>query len=180
LTAFSQLDLDNAIAGFLDYFSRLAYLPFLSDREAGFIFGPEVTEAIASLDRYNREKQICAACGYRCCLRVKCEFYDPAFSRCLVESYRPALCRLHFCDEFNRHDAPLVHFLGDFYLESLLAAAKTDPARANLFDCPAFRPLAPQLTERILGVLDNLRRGQTAEPQAVQAIAGLITASPEA
>jgi hypothetical protein len=149
-----------AVECFLAYFRQLRYLPFLSEAEFEMLYGLEVNSAIRTLDLYNQQQHICGTCQYQCCRRVKCEFYDPAFSCCPVEPYRPALCRLHYCDRFCSDYGLLVKALGDIYLECLLAAARLDAARAALFDCPAFTPLAPKLTVSIQTALQLVKVSQ--------------------
>lgn len=173
-------DLNRAVTRFLNGFSQLQHLPFLTGDEANGLFGPEVESALAELDLYNQQNRICGSCQYRCCLRVKCEFYDAHFSRCMVENDRPALCRLHFCNKYSAERGPLIRILGDIYLESLLAAAPIDRARAAMFDCPAFYPLEPQLTAQISLVLEKIRTGKISEAQASREIQDLIEQPPAA
>ena len=106
--------------------------------------------------------------------------YDASFGGCAVNSLRPALCRLHFCDKFENECGPLVKILGDIYLESLLAAAKIDSALADLFDCPTFLPLTPHLVSLIIPVLDDARAGRLPEREAFQEVQHLILTNPMA
>jgi hypothetical protein len=160
-------DIQTAVDRFLAGFPLLRFLPFLSDREAADLYGPEVNAAVAEMEKYNLEQRVCEECRDRCCLLVKCELYDTRFTRCLVENYRPALCRLHYCDKYNGEYTSLARRLGDIFLEVLLAAQKIDRGRVDLFDCPAFKPLVPQLTARIGLILDDLRLGQVIETEAL-------------
>jgi hypothetical protein len=173
-------DVNSAVESFLSNFRKLKYLPFITDIEAAELFGPQVTARLVELDDHNRREQICSHCHSRCCLRVKCEVYDASFSGCPVDSLRPALCRLHFCNKFNSECGPLVKILGDIYLESLLAAAKIDSALADLFDCPTFLPLTPLLISLIVPVLDDARAGRLSEQEAFQEVQHLILTNPMA
>jgi hypothetical protein len=167
-------DVNSSVESFLANFRKLKYLPFITDIEAIELFGSQVTESLVELDDYNRREQICSHCQSRCCLRVKCEVYDASFGGCAVDSLRPALCRLHFCNNFNNECGPLVKILGDIYLESLLAAAKIDSALADLFDCPTFLPLTPHLVSLIIPVLDDARAGRLPEQEAFEEVQHLI------
>jgi hypothetical protein len=167
-------DLNNAVTHFLESFRHLRHLPFLKNDEAGRLYGEEVTAALAELDEYNRQNQICAHCQQRCCLRVKCEFYDAGFSRCLVEAYRPSLCRLHFCEKYASAHGPLIRILGDIYLESLLAAQTIDRGLSAQFDCPAFKPRASHLVDRISLIVDEIRLRKISEPEGCRQIQNLI------
>ena len=171
-------DVNSAVESFLANFRKLKYLPFITDIEAIALFGPQVTASLIELDDHNRQEQICSCCQNRCCLRVKCEVYSASFSGCAVDSLRPALCRLHFCDKFKNECGPLVKILGDIYLESLLAAAKIDSTLADLFDCPTFLPLAPRLVSLIIPVLDSARAGRLQEREAFQEVQHLILTNP--
>jgi hypothetical protein len=163
-----------AVETFLSSFKKLKHLPFVSDQEASGLYGLEVSIAVAELDHYNRQHHLCKECQSRCCLRVKCEMYDIHFGTCLVESYRPVLCRLHFCNKSSNIHQPLVKILGDIYLESLIAAAKIDSVLANMFDCPTFTPLAPHLMSLIKPILDKTRSGLLTEQNARLEIQVLI------
>jgi hypothetical protein len=163
-----------AVESFLAYFRQLRYMPFLSDAEIVLLYGPEVNSAIMTLDFYNQQQHICGTCQYHCCRRVKCEFYDPAFTCCPVEPYRPALCRLHYCDRFCADYGLLVKALGDIYLESLLVASRLDASRAALFDCPAFAPLDPHLTVSIQTALQLVKLRQKTHVEVFPGILHLI------
>jgi hypothetical protein len=173
-------DVNSAVECFLANFRKLKYLPFITDIEAKELFGPQVTASLVELENYNQQEQICSRCQGRCCLRVKCEVYDASFGGCAVESLRPVLCRLHFCDKFKNGCGPLAKILGDIYLESLLAAAKIDSVFAGLFDCPTFLPLAPHLVSRIMPLLDDARTGGLPERQAFLDVRHLILTNPTA
>jgi len=69
---------------------------FLTDEEFEALFGKQVIEAIGILDRYS--EKICQTCGGECCTTVGCEFHSDRFDTCPIYEYRPAKCRLHYCD----------------------------------------------------------------------------------
>lgn len=49
------------------------------------------------LDKY--AVTICRNCGGECCHRIGCQFYSRRFATCPIFRYRPAKCRLYFCDK---------------------------------------------------------------------------------
>jgi len=70
---------------------------FPTDDEFEGLFGAQVVEATSILDRY--AEKICHACGGECCARVRCEFHSDRLDACPIHEYRPAKCRLHYCDK---------------------------------------------------------------------------------
>jgi len=171
-----NLDLKKAVTCFLDNFENLSCLPFLTDSEAERLYGPEVAAALAELDDYNRREKICRSCRSRCCLRVKCEFYSPDLLGCPVYSFRPALCRVHFCDKYAQKYPNLVKEIGDIFLEGLVEAARINKRQAGLFDCPAWRPVAPSRVSSISAYLEKVREGSLDEVTACRLIQEEIVA----
>ncbi|HSW57000.1 MAG TPA: hypothetical protein VLH15_01200 [Dehalococcoidales bacterium] len=167
-------DVRAAVACFLANFKKIRHLPFVADNEVEVLFGSQVAETLTELDEYNRLQEICLRCSSRCCQRIKCELYDARFSACPVVNWRPALCRMHYCEAFNPIFAIQVKILGDIYLESLIAAAGIDPDTAGGFDCPTFSPLVPDFISEISPVLANLRDGKTPVEEAIRQISGWI------
>ena len=70
---------------------------FLTDGEFETRFGTQVVEAVKVLGRY--AGTICQGCGGECCGRVGCDFYCDKFGSCPIYLYRPAKCRLYYCDK---------------------------------------------------------------------------------
>jgi hypothetical protein len=163
-------DIRAAVASFQRELPRLRYLPLIADAEMEWLYGAEVQATLAELESYNLRQRVCAECAYRCCLRVKCEFYDDRFTRCLVTNYRPALCRLHFCERYGLENAALGRALGDIYLEGLLAVKESVPATALLFDCPAFDWASPAVNNLISPLVEDLRNRKIGEEEAFQMI----------
>jgi hypothetical protein len=69
---------------------------FITDDEFETLFGPQVAQAVSVLDKYADE--VCAACGGECCQRIRCGFFSAAFGSCPIHGFRPAKCRLYYCD----------------------------------------------------------------------------------
>jgi len=70
---------------------------FITDQEFESVFGRQVAEAVALLDRH--ADAVCAACRGECCRRIGCGFYSPAFRSCPIFEFRPAKCRLYYCEK---------------------------------------------------------------------------------
>jgi len=49
--------------------------------------------------------EVCRECGGECCRRIKCEFYSERFGSCPIFEYRPAKCRLYFCEKILENEA---------------------------------------------------------------------------
>jgi hypothetical protein len=165
-----QLDVNSAIESFISNFEGLRNLPFIDDAELISLYGPQVAAALDHLEVYNLKNQICNNCKKRCCLLVKCELYDADLGHCVVQPFRPALCRLHFCKEYEAENGQLVKELGDIYLETILAAAKIDRRKSDYFDCPSFMPLIPELTQKIRAYINSVKAGRITESQGLALI----------
>jgi hypothetical protein len=76
---------------------------FYTDTEFEAAFGAQAAEAIRMLGKY--AEGICRDCGGECCRRIKCEFYSDRFSTCPISAYRPAKCRLYFCERVLENEA---------------------------------------------------------------------------
>jgi hypothetical protein len=129
----------NAVRTFMERLGELSLLPLVTDNEMGELFGKEVISALAELDRYNRQSQLCANCRNHCCLVAHCELYAPQFHQCPIHDLRPVLCRFHYCNKFQTECSSLVEEVSDIYFECLLAADRDGNPRVRLFESP---PLA--------------------------------------
>ncbi len=49
--------------------------------------------------------EVCRDCGGECCRRIKCEFYSERFGSCPIFEYRPAKCRLYFCERILENES---------------------------------------------------------------------------
>ncbi len=161
-----HLDVERAVGNFLEHFESLSHLPLISDAEMDQLFGEEVKAGLAELERHNQQEKICRNCVSRCCQLVDCEFYTPEWSRCPVHSFRPTLCRMHFCSQFVPQYGILVKEVGDIFLESLLAAEKRNGRKANLFDSPPLGKLIPQLVTAILPLISAVKEKRLHEADA--------------
>jgi hypothetical protein len=169
-----HLDVNSAIHSFISNFEGLSNLPFLTDEELETLYGSQVTAALDQLELDNLKNQICNNCKKRCCLLVKCELYDADLGHCVVQPFRPALCRMHFCKEYEAENRQLVKELGDIYLETILAAAKIDRRKSDYFDCPSFMPLVPELTQKIRAQIVSIKEGRVIESQGLALIHAML------
>ena len=169
-----QLDVNSAIQSFISNFEGIRNLPFIDDAELKNLYGPRVMAALDQLEVYNLKRQICNNCKKRCCLLVKCELYDADLGHCPVQPFRPALCRLHFCKEYEAENGQLVKELGDIYLETILAAAKIDRHKSDYFDCPSFVLLVPDITHKIRAQIVSIKEGRVTESQGLTLIHAML------
>jgi hypothetical protein len=148
-----RLDQSRAINLFLTRFPDLSCLPFITDEEMEALYGEEVAGVLRESDTFNQQEHLCRNCRDSCCQLVRCEIYSPQFKQCPARSYRPPICRLHFCHSFiQRSDLPL-NDLGDIFLAGWQAAEKLDRLRATLLDCPPFRRIVPELSSVFKGLM---------------------------
>ena len=75
----------------------------MTDKEFETIFGEDIAGAARILDQY--ANRVCQTCGGECCRRIGCEFYSPRFKACPIHEFRPAKCRLYFCDRVLENDS---------------------------------------------------------------------------
>jgi hypothetical protein len=142
----------------------------ISDSEMSRLFGEEVASALAELETFNRQGQICSRCRGQCCTLVSCELYTPAFTCCPVQNFRPVLCRMHFCRRFTEIYPLLVKETGDIYLDSLIAAANRGFKGVDLFDCPPLKKSAPGMVQTLSHSLLAYKEGRLDEAAALKAI----------
>lgn len=76
---------------------------FLTDGEFEAAFGAQAAEATRMLSGH--AAVVCRECGGECCRRIKCEFYSVLFGSCPIFEYRPAKCRLYFCERILENEA---------------------------------------------------------------------------
>jgi hypothetical protein len=170
-----HLDVDKARDHFLKNFESLSRLPLISDAEMEQLFGAEVSAALTELYQFNQKGNICRQCNSRCCLLVSCELYTARLSRCPIYSYRPVLCRVHFCNQYAPEYRTLVKKIGDIYIESLIEADRMDSEKVYLFDSPPLMKLAPELVAKIASYILDFKEGRLDEPSTF----GLIEAAAE-
>ncbi|MBN1188747.1 MAG: hypothetical protein JXA46_03255 [Dehalococcoidales bacterium] len=159
---------------FQQNYESLERLPLISEPEMSLLFGPEVVSALAELENYNRQEQLCPICRGGCCRLVSCEFYIPELACCPVQEFRPLLCRMHFCYRFARVYPRLVKEIGDIYLESLIAAEKAGCKNIYLFDCPPLKKAAPGLVGYIVSELKKYRQGSAGKEEILEAIETIL------
>ncbi len=165
-----HLDVNKAVNNFLQYFERLSRLPLITDDEMHQLFGEDVKLALAELDCYNRQDKLCARCVSRCCLLVDCELYSPDLKTCPIHSYRPLICRMHFCNQFALVYPVLVKEIGDVFLESLLVAESRDKQKAQLLDSPPLGKYIPKLLASVTSLINVFKKGRLDEAPVLKLI----------
>jgi len=160
----------QAINSFLENIEQLSGLPFISDSEINSLFGEEVAAALARLNHYARERQICLCCEGRCCKIAHCELYAPQFERCPIYDFRPVVCRLHFCQQFQTTGSSLVKELGDIFFESLTAADSYGSAKVRMFDNPPLSICCSDFVEAVTPWVDAVQEGSLNPKRAVELI----------
>lgn len=166
----ATIDKQRAVDTFLAQIGNLERLPLVSDVEFTRLYGEEVASTLAVLDNANGEASLCDDCGGKCCSAAGCELYSDRFDWCPIYSYRPVVCRLHFCHRFETAGRQAVVDLSDVFFDSLLAAESQGDERVRLFDSPPLERNAPQLTAAAAGWMSDLAAG-TLSPKRV---AGLL------
>ena len=149
----------KAVACFLEYVEQLSCLPLITDLEMYELYGEEVSNAVAEMDRVNQEERFCLHCQSRCCLACGCELYAPQFDQCPIFNFRPVLCRLHYCHRFNTAGRSIAVELGDIFFDSLLAAEQAGIAKVRLFESPPLAANAPGLITATAPLMDAVRTG---------------------
>lgn len=76
---------------------------FCTDAEFADAFGALAAAAVRMLGKH--AEGICRDCGGECCRRIKCEFHSDRFAACPIFEYRPAKCRLYFCEKVLENEA---------------------------------------------------------------------------
>ena len=158
---------EKAVASFIEHVEQLSRLPLITDAEMDELYGEEVAAAVAEMDRANREEQICLQCQNRCCPACGCELYAPQFVQCPIYSFRPVLCRLHFCHRFNTAGRSVVVELGDIFFDSLSAAEQAGSDKARLFESPPLAGHAAGLTTATAPLVDAVKRNSL-DPEHVR------------
>jgi hypothetical protein len=165
-----HLNMDMSISRFLANVEGLSRLPFMTDSEMLLVYGEEVVDSSTEMARYNHEAGLCSKCQKRCCPMVHCELYDTGFSRCPVYEYRPAICRMHFCEKFSVGDTSFVREFADIYINSLLEAKLEGSLKADLFDSPPLSKFAPEFLAAVAPSLDAFKTGNLIESDALRYI----------
>ena len=169
-TSEHHLDVTQETENFLKHFERLSRLPLITDAEMANLFRPEVISVLTELDHFSQREKVCSRCNRRCCLLVDCELYTPELSICPIHSYRPLLCRMHFCNQFARVYPSLVKEVGDIFLESLIAAERQNKSKTAVFDSPPLGKYIPNLVAAIKNLLGEFKKGRLDEPTVLRLI----------
>jgi hypothetical protein len=142
----------------------------ISDSEMMRLFGEEVASALAELELFNRQEQLCPRCKGGCCRLVHCELFLPEMDCCPLHQYRPVLCRMHFCTKYSLTYPRLVKEIGDIYLESLITAEKAGCKTVALFDCPPLKKAAPAMVELVSRSLADFREGRASKTAVLESV----------
>jgi hypothetical protein len=158
-----HLDIDKAVSRFVANVDSLRRLPFITDAEMALVYGEEVVESLNDLAVYNAEANLCVKCAQKCCPTVKCELFLPDFSQCPIHPYRPALCRMHFCESFPVGDVSFVREFADIFLSGLVEAKRQGSLKADFFDSPPLARYVPELVKACLPWVEAVKSGQIGE-----------------
>jgi len=154
-----NMDKEKAINSFIDHIEQLSGLPLITDPENNKLFGKEVGAALAELNLYGKERQICSGCESRCCKIARCELYAPQFNSCPIHDFRPVVCRLHFCQKFQIKDHLLVKELSDIFFDSLIVAERYGCTKVRMFDNPPLNESCPGFIEVVSPWVKEVREG---------------------
>jgi hypothetical protein len=153
------MDKEKTVNNFLRHVDRLVRLPLITNAEMDCLYGEEMAAAVAKLDSFNRQEKTCERCQSRCCPACGCELYAPQFSRCPIYDFRPVVCRLHFCHQFNGAQSSLIRELTDIFFDSLATLERQGNAKVRLFDCPPLTRTAPDLVAVVSPWVNTVREG---------------------
>ncbi len=170
-----HLNLDKAVNQFLQNVEGLSRAPLITDDDMLRLWGEEVMDNLCALSDYNKKEKVCSNCAKSCCPLVHCEFYYPGFSQCPIFPYRPAICRMHFCERFTVSDISFIREFADIFLNSLLEAVNQRIPMVEFLDSPPLTKYAPDLVTRVSGWIEAFKEGRLDEPSAlnfIQAEAG--------
>ena len=164
------MDIGSAINGFLLQVDRFDQLPLVSDEEVTQLLGVEVGAAVAELERFSQQRQLCSGCGGDCCCDIRCELYAAQFDRCPIHDYRPLACRLHFCHRFDDAGKSLIIGLRDIFFGCFRAVDFQDCANLRALDSPPLSAVAPGFVDAASPWVEAVRRGALAPEQAAKLI----------
>jgi hypothetical protein len=161
-----HLNIDKAIERFLANVESLNHLPFVRDEDMVQLYGEEVAESLVELTHYNNRAKTCQECSDKCCRLVNCELYHPVFSQCPIFPFRPAICRMHFCEKFPVGDISFIREFADIFLNGLIEARRRGSEKALLFDCPPLSKQVPGIVAAVLPWMNAVKEGQLNEASA--------------
>ena len=165
-----HLNMDKAVSRFVNNIEELTRLPLISDDDMLLVWGEDIAESIAELSRFNQQESICQSCKKSCCPLVHCELYFAGFSECPIFPFRPAICRMHFCERFAVSDISFVREFADIYLNSLLEAKLNGSKNVDLFDSPPLAKYASQLVAAAIPKIKAFQEGRADEASTLKLI----------
>lgn len=164
------MDKGKAISGFLERVDRFPQMVLVTDEEVKELFGEGVAAALAKLEHYQRDEELCAGCGGTCCGDIGCELYASQFSVCPIYDFRPLACRFHFCHRFDALDKSLIIQLRDVFLGCFMAVDFSDSANLRSLDCPPLAGVCPELVAALSPWVEMVRDGSLAPERAAEAM----------
>jgi hypothetical protein len=164
------MDRGKAISNFLSLVDEFGQLLLVTHDEVEKLFGEEVVAALAELERYNQDGEICAKCGGDCCRDMGCELYTPLFKRCPIYDLRPIICRLHFCHRFDAAGKALVIELRDIFFSCFRAVDFWDSANLRSLDVPPIAGASPKLMAALSPTMAAVQQGSLAPEHAAELI----------
>jgi len=166
----SSMDKKMIVRQFADLLPTMKRLPFITDDEMLELYGAEVLETVAKLDKFGREQELCENCRDRCCALVKCELYLLEFGQCPVFELRPPICRLHYCHKFFPQDDTDLKELSDVFFDGLLLSQSRGDQRVDLFDSPPLARCAPGFIQSVMPVIEAVKEKQVTPGEAIEKI----------
>jgi hypothetical protein len=166
----SGMDKGKAIDRFLSRADQLGQLLLVSNDEVEKLLGEEVAAALAEMESFSHEQQLCSQCGGDCCRDIGCELYAPQFSQCPIQDLRPLVCRLHFCHRFDAAYKSLVMELRDVFLGCFQAVDLWDGSYLKWLDVPPLAGASPELISTLSHWVEKVRDGTLDPGQAVELI----------
>ena len=168
---------EQAIENFITGLDRSPQLPFITDLELRELFGQEVSQAFEFLEGINKEREICSACGGKCCQQMGCEFFYEAFGGCPIHECRPVLCRFHYCEKFGENQKSLIRELLDIFvsgvsrLEAENGAIPSIELNMLLYSaCRKPEESYPRLIEDIRYIVAAAKRGEVDREKAIMVL----------
>ena len=165
-----EMNKAKAFRNFLNQVNQFAQIVLVTDEEVRHLFGEEVTMAVAKLEHFSKEEQICSGCGGICCNDIGCEIYAPQFSQCPIYAYRPLVCRLHFCHRFDAMYRSMVIDLRDVFVDCFRAMNSQDNQKLRSLDSPPLGEACPEFITAVGPWVEAVRDGRLEPDHVIELI----------
>jgi len=156
------MDKARAIDRFLGRVDQFRQIALVTDEEMTQLFGGEVAQSLAQLERFAAENRMCADCGGVCCRDIGCELYAALFSQCPIHEYRPIACRMHFCRRLDDPYRSLIIELRDVFVGCYRAMDFWPGASLRSLDTPPFGEVCPRFVAAVAPWVNAVRQGSLA------------------